>query len=47
MDFQALKNLFDAYGPAVGIAAMALALGWLLVKRGFSFSMKMDVGDKR
>ena len=47
MNFDGLKQLFDAYGPWAGVVAMAFALGWLLIKKGFSFSMKMHVGNKR
>jgi hypothetical protein len=47
MDFDGLKGLFDAHGAWVGIAGMAFVLGWRVIKKGFSFSMKMDVGSKK
>jgi hypothetical protein len=46
MDYTALKNLVDVYGLPTGVAVLVGLLG-LLIRTGFSLSVKMDVGPKR
>lgn len=39
--------LENAYGPWALVGAAVVVIAYLLIRRGFSFSVQMDVGRKR
>lgn len=47
MDIATLRYVFQTYGLAAGLTVMGFGVVYYMIKRGFSFSMKMNVGDKR